>query len=396
MRDTTHERLTQLFLRSLDQDPASLATWLSRVEPVSMRRELRKLLEAHHSQRAVVRTGRHDPAEQPPAPPPPRVGGFEIQEKLGEGGMGVVYRATQTDPVERQVAVKFLRTESVSDEAWRDFDFERRTLARLSHINITRLIDAGATATARPYVVMEFVEGVPITEYVASRREDIHGTLHLFLQLCSGIEHAHRHAVVHRDIKPNNVLISIIDGDPVVKIIDFGISLALDGQFRADALLSGTPGYMVPDISGSGDTQSDVYALGILLSELLTVVGPRQFGSGGDVRPSALVDERSHRRRLRGDLDAIVLAATEPTADDRYSSVEALRRDIQCFLEQYPVSARRPSTRYRLTRFWQRNRAAATGSILGMLALLLLAWQAVSLVLAKENARENERIARDA
>ncbi|MEJ2080350.1 MAG: serine/threonine-protein kinase, partial [Acidobacteriota bacterium] len=202
------------------------------------------------------------------------ISNYRIQEKLGEGGMGTVYLAEQLEPLRRKVAFKVIRAGTDSAMVMGRFDTERQALALMNHLNIARVYDAGTTPLGLPYFVMEYVEGIPITRYCDLHRLPLRDRLHLFSQVCDGVQHAHQKGIIHRDIKPSNVLVSIQDGRPVPKIIDFGVAKAIDRQlteatvFTEVGQLVGTPSYMSPEQVGlqgvEVDTRTDVYSLGIL------------------------------------------------------------------------------------------------------------------------------------
>ena len=212
------------------------------------------------------------------------IGPYKLLEQIGEGGMGVVYMAEQTQPVRRKVALKIIKPGMDTQQVIARFEAERQALAMMDHPNIAKVLDAGATESGRPYFVMELVRGIPITEYCDQHRLPIHERLELFMQVCQAVQHAHQKGIIHRDIKPTNVLVTALDGVPVPKVIDFGIAKAT-GQSLTDktlftgfAQLIGTPLYMSPEQAELSavdvDTRSDIYSLGVLLYELLTGTTP--------------------------------------------------------------------------------------------------------------------------
>src|SRR6187549_1218228 len=213
---------------------------------------------------------------------PSRIGPYRILGVLGTGGMGVVYLAEQVEPIRREVAIKVLRTTDDSDLVVARFNAERQALAVLDHPNITKVFDAGITENGWPYFVMERVTGVPLGEYVSTRRLTIEDRLKLFEQVCRAIQHAHQKGIIHRDIKPSNVLVTTIDDAPVCKVIDFGIAKATQGDGGARLTMTGvsvgTPAYMSPEqAAGSSldvDTRSDIYSLGVVLYELIAGILP--------------------------------------------------------------------------------------------------------------------------
>ena len=333
-------------------------------------------------------------------------GRYKLAEKLGEGGMGTVYLARQSDPVKRLVAVKLIRAGQDSKAVLARFEAERQALALMDHPNIARVLDAGAADDGRPFFVMELVAGVPITAFCDTRRLPPKARLELFVPVCRAIQHAHQKGVIHRDIKPSNVLVTVIDDVPVPKVIDFGVAKAT-GQALTDSTLEtgvgglvGTPEYMSPEQASLDrvdiDTRSDVYALGVLLYELLTGSTPVDKKSLGKAalleilrvvreveapRPSAKLsaapglpsiaanratDPRALCRLMQGELDWVALKALDKDRARRYDTPTALARDIERYLADEVVEARPPSAAYRLRKFARRNkgRVAAAGLVL--------------------------------
>ena len=350
------------------------------------------------------------------------VGHYKLLQQIGEGGFGVVWMAEQSKPISRRVAVKVIKAGMDTKEVLARFDAERQALARMDHRNIARVIDAGATLTGRPYFAMDLVKGMPITRYCDEQQLDAHERLLLFADVCAAINHAHQKGVIHRDIKPSNVLVTL-DGDkPMVKVIDFGISKAIEGKLTDGTLFTrleqwvGTPVYMSPEQAGLGsldiDTRSDIYALGVLLYELLTGVPPfdqatlikagyeemrRIIREVEPIRPSQrltylhaeqgtpnaaarrLSGDRLHRL-IAGDLDWIVMKAIDKSRDRRYDTAAALAEDIARFLADEPVTAKPPSARYVIGKFAKRHRLGIR-VVLGA-AVLLVAAAVVSSLLA--------------
>ncbi|MCP4899696.1 MAG: serine/threonine protein kinase, partial [bacterium] len=341
---------------------------------------------------------------------PKTIGPFRIRELLGEGGMGVVYLAEQDEPVERELAVKVVRADLTSPGACERFAAERQALARLSHPHIAQMYEAGTTEDGFPYFAMELVTGLPITKYCDRNLTSIERRLELFVQVCEGVQHAHQRGIIHRDIKPSNILVTERDGVPTPKIIDFGIAKALDRPLTDVTQLTGlgavgTPAYMSPESLGIGeessdvDTRSDVYALGILLYELLS--GTRPFETKGasfativlritkedaeqpsarlraeqpDAQASAArsrgTSTEALHRHLKGDLDWIVMKAIARRREDRYHSPAELVADIQRYLSNRPVSATPPSILYSAGRFLRRHRGPVLAAALLLLALI--------------------------
>ena len=331
-----------------------------------------------------------------------QLGRYTIVEQLGEGGMGVVYRARQDQPVKRQVAIKVTRPGFDSPEMRARFQIERQALALMDHDNIARVLDAGTTDDGRLYFVMDLVCGTPITEYCDRQQRSTRQRIELLILVCKAIQHAHQKGIVHRDIKPSNVLIVEVDGVPVPKVIDFGLAKGLEQKLSAQTLQTqygqvlGTIEYMSPEqasFSGTDvDTRSDVYSLGALLYELLTASTPlgrerlheleldqllKVIRDEDPLKPSQRlslatartdgevghdsVSRRSDSNRIRGDLDLIALKALAKDRDRRYESPAALARDLQRFLNDEPVVARAPSALYLMYKFAKRHRALVGG-----------------------------------
>ena len=361
------------------------------------------------------------PAHPNPSKPPDRVGPYRIIRVVGEGGMGIVYEAEQEAPVRRRVALKLVKWGMDTASVIGRFESERQALALMSHPNIAGVYDAGATEQGRPYFAMEFVRGLPITEYCDTHRLTIRERVDLFVQVCRGVQHAHQKGIIHRDIKPSNVLVAIEGDRPIPKIIDFGVAKATLQRLTEHTLyteygqLIGTPEYMSPEQAEMTtldiDTRTDVYSLGVLLFELLVGTQPYESSAlraGGPAelrrriretdppRPSQKVhalgevastsaasrrmDVPSLVRQLRGDLDWIVLKALERDRTRRYGSAAELSADIQRHFQNEPVLARPPSRTYRLTKFVRRHRPAviATAAVVAS----LLAGTAVAVIQA--------------
>ncbi len=333
---------------------------------------------------------------------------YRLVERLGEGGFGVVYRAEQREPVQRDVALKIIKLGMDTRRVVHRFEAERQTLAMLDHPGIARVIDAGSTSTGRPYFAMDLVRGAPITEFADERRLDTEARLHLFLQVCDAVQHAHQKGVIHRDLKPSNILVSEIDGAPLPRVIDFGIARAIDHRRLADHTFTeqgqiiGTPEYMSPEQAAGEDidTRADIYALGVILYELLTGGLPCDSASlrSGELakirqlilthqppKPSTRAvsasdtaaaqarhadDQRALARRLRGDLDWITMKALEKNRLRRYDSASELAADIRRHLRREPVLAGPPSRVYRAQRFIARNRLPVAAASVVALALI--------------------------
>jgi serine/threonine protein kinase len=333
-----------------------------------------------------------------------RLGAYRLTEELARGGMGVVYKAVRADDsYQKEVAIKLLRDDVDAAQVAERFRAERQILAGLEHPNIARLIDGGTTSEGLPYLVMEYVDGEPITQYARRGELDVPARLQLFRTVCNAVHFAHQRLVVHRDLKPNNIFVTRT-GD--VKLLDFGIAKVLDISPSAAALATTvhalTPAYASPEqIKGeSVTTTSDIYALGVVLYELLTghspyksartqplalakeicetdperpstVVGRTETGGAevGDATPAALNLKRL-QRGLRGDLDNIVLMALRKDATRRYASAEQMSEDIRRYLADLPVSARPDTFAYRATKFVTRNRWAVAFALLAAAGLI--------------------------
>ena len=340
------------------------------------------------------------------------IGHYRLLQRIGEGGMGEVWEAWQEEPVQRRVALKLVKLGLGSREVLARFESERQALALMEHPAIAKVLDAGVTDEGRPYFVMEYISGVPITEYCDRHRLTVLERLRLFREVCEGVQHAHQKAIIHRDLKPSNVLVTVQDGKPVPKIIDFGVAKATAARLTERTLftevgqLIGTPEYMSPEqaeMTGENiDTRTDVYSLGAMLYELL--VGVRVFERAelrqaafdeirrtireiDPQRPSTRVSSlgpdsgtKAQLRRtsvpglkgqLHGDLDWIVMKALEKDRTHRYGSPSELAADIERHLEHEPVQARPPSTRYRIAKFVRRHRVGVTAASLIVLAMVL-------------------------
>jgi serine/threonine protein kinase/lipoprotein NlpI len=342
-----------------------------------------------------------------PAHGPQRVGPYTLVERIGEGGFGVVYLAAQEAPVRRRVALKVIKPGMDTEQVLARFDAERQALAQMNHPNVARIHDAGCTSEGRPYFAMEYVAGVPITEHCDAHRLGLRRRLDLFEQVCRGVHHAHQKGIIHRDLKPGNILVQYEDGEARPKIIDFGVAKALHAPAAGAWPLTergqriGTPAYMSPeqaDPRGQDiDVRTDIYALGVVLYELLTGVRPfddatlQRAGQEGMLRliretdpprPSTRiltlgaaspersseaarrrgVDPRTLARRLRDDLDWIAMMCLEKDRSRRYDSAAALAEDLRSHLAQRPVRARAPSVTYRAAKFWRRHRAGVVGA----------------------------------
>ncbi len=389
---------------------------------VRIPRAWRRLLTAMLEQEMSV----HCPANDKTLPgslPPPQVthpdileqpgdiiGQYKLLRPLGEGGMGSVWLAEQSHPVHRSVALKVIKPGMDSKRIIARFNAERQALALMDHPNVAHVYEAGTTPSGRPFFVMELAGDQPITRYCDDRKLDLRARLELFGHVCHAIQHAHHKGVIHRDIKPTNVLISELDGEPVPKVIDFGLAKVLHQQITDSTIVTeigtmiGTPEYMSPEQAGPRpfdiDTRSDVYSLGVLLYELLTGTPPFEFrkrqlrcdevlrvlreeepprpslrlrtnrATIDDVSTARHSDRKHLTRELRGDLDWIVMRALEKDRTRRYQTANGLAADVHRYLMGEPVSVGPPSPLYRLKKLAQRHRSVATFAATVLLALL--------------------------
>lgn len=332
------------------------------------------------------------------------IGPYELIEKLGEGGFGIVWLAEQSEPVRREVAIKLIKPGIDSEEVLARFQREQQVLARLDHPGIARVFDVGLTSEDRPYIVMELVRGLPITGYCQQHGLSLEARIALFRQVCAALQHAHGKGVIHRDLKPTNILITEINGQPQPKIIDFGIAKALshEGQpgmtwMTRQSRLIGTPSYMSPEQTTPGqstDARTDVYALGVLLYELIADRPPFATDQPlSEMLRQIREDEPQRPIGDRSDLDWITLRCLEKDRERRYASAEALEEDLRCWQEGRPVSAHPPTRAYLLSRWLRRNRSLAASAALVALALLFGAGIALSQMLeARQQQRQAEAV----
>lgn len=349
-------------------------------------------------------------------------GKFRLLEKLGEGGFGLVYKAEQTQPIHRMVAVKVLKAGMDTRQVIARFDTERQSLALMEHPNIARVLDAGETAQGQPYFVMELVRGRSITRYAREKSLPLRARLELFIPVCHAVNHAHQKGIIHRDLKPSNVMVMEEDGHATPKVIDFGIAKVLEQKDASLTLatgmdqLVGTPGYISPEQIEHGsshvDTRSDVYALGSILLELLTgkgLVTPMDLAHKPIhmiLRDQVELDPpkpSSREPELKGDLDWITLKALERDPARRYGSADDLADDLRRYLDHQPVRARPPSRRYLLEKFVRRHRVGVAAGIAIALAVLSGGITSTALyfeaernrhLLVKSYSRSDEQMAR--
>ena len=366
------------------------------------------------------------------------IGRYKLLEKIGEGGMAVVYMAEQETPIRRKVALKIIKLGMDTKSVIARFEAERQALAMMDHPNIARVLDAGATETGRPYFVMELVTGVSITEYCDKNNLNTKDRLALFIQVCSAVQHAHQKGIIHRDIKPTNVMVTRHEGRPIPKVIDFGIAKAINQKLTEKTLFTryahiiGTPAYMSPEQADLGDldvdTRSDIYSLGVLLYELLIGTTPfseeelrkagylemqRVIREQEPPKPSTklstlgktLTDIAKYRdstpdlltKAIRGDLDWIVMKSLEKDRSRRYETANMLALDIRHHLENEPVMAGAPGTTYRVQKFLRRHSSQTIAAlallvIAGAVAVILSMWNQDRLQLAEAEGFRHRNI----
>jgi WD40 repeat protein/serine/threonine protein kinase len=394
-------------------------------EDRALRARLEALLAAHHGAAGIldappselVPTGAYRPLTEGPGT---LIGPYKLLQQIGEGGMGVVYMAEQLGPVRRKVALKIIKPGLDSAQVIARFEAERQALAMMDHQNIAKVLDASTTASGRPYFVMELVHGVPITQFCDDHQLTPRERLALFVPVCQAIQHAHQKGIIHRDVKPSNVLVTLYDDQPVPKVIDFGVAKAIEQRLTEKTLftqygaLVGTFEYMSPEqaeMNAFGvDTRSDVYSLGVLLYELLTGTTPlersrlrtaaldelvRLIREEEAPRPSVRLSTSGNlpklaaarktepaqlSKQVRGEVDWIVMKCLEKDRTRRYDTASGLARDVERHLADEPVEACPPRAGYRLRKFARKYRKAlaTTAALVG----LLVAGVVVSTLLA--------------
>jgi eukaryotic-like serine/threonine-protein kinase len=363
---------------------------------------------------------------------------LQLVRRLGEGGMGQVWLAEQTSPVRRLVALKLIKAGMYDEAVVQRFQAERQSLAIMDHPAIAKVFDAGTTPQGQPYFVMEYVPGLPITEYCDQKKLKIADRLELFVHVCEGVQHAHQKAIIHRDLKPANILVVEVDGKPVPRIIDFGLAKVITAQVAGESIFTqmghfvGTPGYMSPEQADPGfrdgvqdiDTRTDVYSLGVVLYVLLAGLQPfetrqrqkqpldellRKLREEEPPRPSTKVSadrdssattaevrgtEVKHLvNLLRGDLDWITMKALEKDRARRYGAPSELAADIRRYLNNEPVEARPASAVYRLRKYARRHRV--TVGVVAGLVLLLAAFSVLQALQLRRITRERDRANRE-
>ncbi|HKW16471.1 MAG TPA: serine/threonine-protein kinase [Terriglobales bacterium] len=425
------QKIKDVFGAALEHSPGDREAFLRDAcgSDTSLRGEVESLLKAHDSSSGVFQNSTGIPLTNNISSNR-SIGPYQLLEKIGEGGMGQVWLAEQSAPLQRRVALKLIRWGMYDEALLHRFQAERQSLAVMDHPSIAKVFDAGATAEGQPYFVMEYVPGLPITEYCDQKKMDVRDRMELFIKVCEGVQHAHQKAIIHRDLKPANILVIEVDGKPVPRIIDFGlakpIESAPDGRsmFTVAGSFIGTPGYMSPEqcdtTAQDVDTRTDVYSLGVVLYVLLTGSLPFETGDShkrqvrdmlrlvreqDPPRPSAKVGSDAQTSsataqargmepkqlvgQLRGDLDWIAIKAIERDRSRRYGTPSELADDLSRHLRYEPVSARPASVSYRLRKYVRRHRIGV--AVGGTLAALLIVFAVAQSIQLRKTTRERDR-----
>jgi eukaryotic-like serine/threonine-protein kinase len=428
------EHVAALFEAVLSLDPGQRSAFLDRAcgDEGSLRQEVEELLHADAAAGSFLRHPVFDlPTSDDSHGSQRTIGPYTLLEVIGQGGMGEVWLAEQRQPVRRRVAIKLIKVGMDTKEVVARFESERQALALMDHPAIAKVFDAGSTPEGRPYFVMEYVAGLPITDYCDKHKLTIRQRLELFTRVCDGVQHAHQKAIIHRDLKPSNILVSEVDGKPSPRIIDFGVAKAIAQKltdrtmYTQIGMLIGTLGYISPEQADSGgediDTRTDVYSLGAVLFELLAGSLPldleklaydevlHRLREEDPPRPSTKLrtlgevssvaatnrgtDLSTLCRQLSGDPDSIALRALEKDRARRYASASELAGDIARHLRNEPVTAHPPSTAYRARKYLRRHRVGVTVAM--ALVLLLVAFAIGQTVELRHVARERDRATRE-
>ncbi len=393
MRDL-HERASELFLKLRDMEPGARGAALSQAAAgdEALLAEVNSLL-SHDAEMTGATGGRGRQAGPPQTSLPGKIGPYSVIRRIGHGGSGYVLLAEQSEPVHRRVAIKIVPHAAVSPELAARFEFEQRALERTDHPNIARILDAGRTPDGLPYLVMDYVEGVPLVDYCRTHGFGVRDCVLLMLDVADAVQHAHQRGVIHRDLKPANILVSEVSGRPTPRVLDFGIAKPIADAFGAESpatsgLPMGTPAYMAPEQTGGQpiDTRADVYALGAVLYHLVS--GRPPIDTTGDIldalkkiknqvpRPaSEVAGDQPTRDTASGamwtDLDCVLAKALEKEPGRRYSTAAAFGEDLKRLLRSEPIEAHPPTMRYRAARFARRNRTLVASLTVVTLALVL-------------------------
>ncbi len=445
MQPELWKKVEALYEAALAQPPEHRAAFLieSCPDDPQLRAEVQSLLDQQADsflEGSPLSTNQNDFAADPPrsrpaldqtaasaSAPDATIGLYRLLEVIGQGGMGEVWLAEQKQPVRRRVALKLIKAGMDTREVVTRFESERRALALMEHPAIAKVFDAGSTPQGRPYFVMEYVIGMPITQYCDKNKLTTRERLELFIHVCDGVQHAHRKAIIHRDLKPSNILVSEVDGKPVPKIIDFGVAKATAQPLTAQTMFTragsivGTPEYMSPEqadpLGEDIDTRADVYSLGVVLYELLVGALPLDFRNLrfdevlkrvreqdaqkpstklrtlGEESTTAARNRRAEPRvlvrQLRGDLDAITLKAIEKERSRRYGSPSDLSADISRYLRNEAVLAHPPSVAYRARKYIRRHRLAI--AVAAVIAMLLVSFAIAQSAQLRRVTRERDR-----
>jgi serine/threonine protein kinase len=432
-------RVKEIFLAAVEKvEPAERDAYLRAAcgQDEDLRRRVDALLAKHAQAGSFLESPAPGPVatvDEPPSSERPGtvIGPYKLLEQIGEGGMGTVWMAQQTEPVKRLVAVKLIKAGMDTRQVIARFEAERQALALMDHPSIAKVLDGGTSGAGRPYFVMDLVKGVSITRYCDEHRLTPRQRLELFLPVCQAVQHAHQKGIIHRDLKPSNVLVALYDGKPVPKVIDFGVAKAA-GQTLTDKTLVtgfgtivGTLEYMSPEQAEINqldiDTRSDIYSLGVLLYELLTGSTPlesKQLKQAAMLEVLRLIREEEAPRPstrlstmaelpavaanrglepnqlsglLRGELDWIVMKALDKDRNRRYETANGLARDVQRYLADEPVQACPPSAVYRFRKFARRNKALVTAATVVAVTLLMAGAVVTWKWWDAERAREQEQ-----
>lgn len=435
---TPIDREEDLFLQALNLSAAERTAFLDEGcgSDAHLRARLDELLFAH--EQSVGPLDKRPLCDEPhetancfasAAPGVLVAGRYKLLEEIGEGGMGTVWVAEQTEPVRRKVALKLVKPGMDSRQFIARFNAERQALALMEHPNIAKVFDGGLTEHGRPYFVMEYVKGVPLTEYCDQAKLPLRERLTLFVQVCQAVQHAHQKGIIHRDLKPSNILACLYDGKPVPKVIDFGLAKAMHQPLTdqtlhtAHGMMLGTPLYMSPEQAEFNnldvDTRTDIYSLGVILYELLTGTTPLEKQqlktaayneilrlikevdppkpstrlSGSATLPSIAaqrnLEPHQLRRNVRGELDWIVMKALDKERSRRYETANGLARDIERFLNEEPVEACPPSFSYRIRKFARKHSVVLAA--IASFAIVLLSSTVISLCLANRASKAQRK-----